>query len=388
MNNQNIVYPDYNHSILNIINSILKKYNVETGHNSLKILDDIIEEKKYKTIALIILDGLGNNLLVKHSKDGILNKNKVDVVTSVFPSTTTAAMTTYYSGKTPLETGHIAWSQYFKEYGISIDVLIERNTYTGERIKNDSKLKEILKYDNIFELIENKNPNIKTYEVMPKYCEKKYKREVIANNIEEVCDVISSLSNNEKEEKFIFAYLDNPDELLHKYGCNSIEVMDFIKNVESNIEKMLKDINNSDTLIIISADHGHNDIENTYRVLEDEEIQECLILEPTLESRVVNFYVKPEKINIFKEIFERKYGSSFYLYSKKQMLEGKLLGEGNKHRKIDDFLGDFIAVSYSNDRILIENYLNKERRDRDYKKSTHCGLTENEMNVPLIVVKK
>ena len=51
------------------------------------------------------------------SKDGYFNNNKIDCVTSVYPSTTTAALTSYYSGKSPYETGWIAWSQYFKEYG-------------------------------------------------------------------------------------------------------------------------------------------------------------------------------------------------------------------------------------------------------------------------------
>ena len=32
---QNIRYPDYDNSILNLITSILKHYNVETNHSSL-----------------------------------------------------------------------------------------------------------------------------------------------------------------------------------------------------------------------------------------------------------------------------------------------------------------------------------------------------------------
>ena len=34
-----IKWPDYEHSILNIITSILKYYNVETNHKSLEKLD-------------------------------------------------------------------------------------------------------------------------------------------------------------------------------------------------------------------------------------------------------------------------------------------------------------------------------------------------------------
>ena len=38
----NIIYPDYNNSILNLITSILKYYNVETNHSSLEVLDEAL----------------------------------------------------------------------------------------------------------------------------------------------------------------------------------------------------------------------------------------------------------------------------------------------------------------------------------------------------------
>lgn len=41
----NILMPDYNHSILNLITSILKKYNVNSIYNSLENIDKILEKK-------------------------------------------------------------------------------------------------------------------------------------------------------------------------------------------------------------------------------------------------------------------------------------------------------------------------------------------------------
>ncbi len=102
-----IVLPDYNHSILNIITSILKYYNIDTNHKSLKAVDKILE-RKYKNVVLLILDVMGENILKNISSDGFFSQNEIDCVTSVYPSTTTAALTTYYSGKPPYETGWIA----------------------------------------------------------------------------------------------------------------------------------------------------------------------------------------------------------------------------------------------------------------------------------------
>lgn len=171
--NKSILMPNYNHSILNLITSILKNYEVETKYNTLEKIDKLLE-KKYRNVVLVILDGMGENILKNISPNGIFSKNKIDEITSVYPSTTTAAMTTYYSGKPPIETGWIAWSQYFKEYGRNIDVLPERDSYTGEKLKvKNQKISDIIGYKTVYEQIKEQNSNIETYEIMPSYCEKK-----------------------------------------------------------------------------------------------------------------------------------------------------------------------------------------------------------------------
>lgn len=103
MEENKIVLPDYENSILNLINSILHYYHVETKYNGIDILDQKLE-KKYKNIVLIILDGMGENILNAISPNGFFKKHQERKITSVYPSTTTAAMTTYYSGKPPIET--------------------------------------------------------------------------------------------------------------------------------------------------------------------------------------------------------------------------------------------------------------------------------------------
>ena len=59
---QDILFPDYNHSILNLITSILKNYKVSTQYNTLEKIDQLLE-KQYKNIVLVILDGMGENIL-------------------------------------------------------------------------------------------------------------------------------------------------------------------------------------------------------------------------------------------------------------------------------------------------------------------------------------
>lgn len=379
-----LMKPDYNNSILNLINSILKHYKVETDYNGLEIIDKILE-KNYNNIVFIILDGMGENILNIASPNGIFNKNKLYNITSVYPTATTAALTTYYSGKPPIETGWLAWSQYFKEYGRAMDMLPDLDSYTGEKINiKDMKILDILKYKTIYEQIEEAS-HIKTYEIQQKHCEKRARLSLNAETVEDMCDLITSLCQN-NERKFILGYYDRPDKILHQFGCESQEVKCFIKYAENAIEKMLEDLKGTNTLILISADHGHQDINETVDNLDLTDLQDCLIMPPTLESRVVGFWVKENKKEEFEKIFNKNFEGKFKLYTRKEFLDSGLLGPKNAkpHQRIDDFIGDYVAVSIGDSRILLGTYLQRVVKGVKEKKSTHCGLTRNEMEVPVI----
>lgn len=386
MEYKNIVLPDYNHCILGTITSILKYYNVETKHKSSKKIDEILEFKKYKNIIFLVLDGLGEHILNNISKDGFLKNNQIDCVTSVYPSTTTAALTTYYSGKSPYETGWIAWSQYFKEYGRAIDMLSHKESYMREPLKNPNLdvFKDVVHYESIYERIEEASPNVKAYEIQPDYAERRAKRSIRANNIDELIMNIEDLCQKQ-DNNFIFAYSDNPDGLLHKYGTDSEEVKTFVKEAEEKIQKMCNNFDD-DTILIISADHGHKNIEKSYTLLDYPEIQECLIMPASLESRVLTFWVKEDMKEIFVKRFNKIFEKEFWLMTKEEFLDKyHFLGYGDKHYKIDDFIGNFVALSVAGSMIRLETFLIE---GKPIKKSTHCGLSKEEMEVPVIIYKE
>ncbi len=385
MNNE-IMLPNYKKSILNLISSILKKYNVNTEYSELSEIKDIIN-KDYDNIVLVILDGMGVNILDNNSPNGIFNKNKVCNITSVFPTTTTAAMTSYYSGKAPIETAWIGWTQYFKEYGKYVNILQEVDNSNNEKIEvKGLPLSDIIGYKNIYEQIQEKNPDLTICEIVPSYCNKKTKLTINANNIEELCTGILTLCSRKNNKKsFIFAYSDNPDEIIHKNGCYSDKTKEFIINTEIYFKKLISDLKGTNTLVLISADHGHNDIKHKISILELPKIQEFLVMPPFLESRMISFFVKEENKKSFEKEFNKKFKGKYLLYNKKDFLNSKLMGNGKPHKKIYDFIGDYIAIAISDSIIVLENYYDRELKEKKEKKSTHCGLTRNEMEIPLII---
>lgn len=385
MQYENILLPNYDHCILGTMSSILKNYNVECACKSNEALDKILSEKKYKNIIFMILDGLGEYNLNEISKDGFFKQNQIDCVTSVFPSTTTAALPAYYSGKAPYETGWIAWSQYFKEYGRALDTFSHKESYLGDYLKKPLKdvFETDMNYKSIFYQIEEASPDVKAFEVQPEYAEKRSKRSIRANNIDELIftieDIVTMPSNN-----FILAYSDNPDGLLHKFGTDSVEAKEFVLDAEKKIKDLRAKLGD-DSLIIVTADHGHKNITNAYTILDYPELMECLIIPPSLESRCLSFWVKEEMKDIFVQRFNSLFEKNFWLMTKEEFLDKyKMLGTGKKHKKVDDFIGNFIAISVDGSMMRIETYL---AEGKPLKKSTHCGLSREEMEVPIIVLK-
>ena len=117
---------------------------------------------------------------------------------------------------------------------------------------------------------------------------------------------------------------------------------------------------------------------------EYKELVNCLKMPPSIETRFVTFFVKENMKEIFKENFENIFNKDFLLFTKEEFSKSNLLGRGKKHYKIDEYLGDFIAISISNKAIRYTIDGNK------FKKliADHAGMTKEEMEVPVIIIEK
>src|SRR2546429_4986374 len=104
--------PDYaGGSLVNLVATLAAARGGKALHAPLR---NFIVDSRVRNIVLFIIDGLGDNYLARHGAGSELARRRRRSLTSVFPSTTASAITTSYTGRTPLEHGLTGW---FVDFG-------------------------------------------------------------------------------------------------------------------------------------------------------------------------------------------------------------------------------------------------------------------------------
>lgn len=367
MKRPEIILPDYKNCIANLPNSILKKFNAEPRGDSLPLLDRYLTHD-YKNIIVFLLDGMGKVILERHlSENGPFRSHLAGIYTSTFLSTTTAATTSVMSGLQPCEHSWLGWDCYYPEVDKNVTIFLNVEQGTKNQAADYNIAQTLTPYENVMDRI--KRHGGQAYLEAP-FADRSIK------DFRTLCDRVQA--HCEKPgQKYIYAYWNQPDSALHGNGCSSKVVKRVLKRSEANITRLVKELaaKNEDSLIIVTADHGH--IDNRQVWLRDyPELYACLERAPSLEPRVLNLFIKKEKEDFFAREFTRTFGEDFDLLPMEEAISRGLFGTREPHPRFRSMLGNYIAIAKGDLSIMTV--------DEEFK-SMHGSLTEDEMLIPLIV---
>lgn len=362
---------NYQECITNLACSIEKYFGLTPRHNTLSYIDNLLEEKKPENVVVILFDGLGSRILDRNLlENAFLRKNKYKEITTVFPATTTAATTSMQTGQNPIEHGYLGWNVYISPINKIITLYL--NTEKGKTKQDEDFFKIKNKYysfKSIPEQIEEKGLGT-GIEFFPF-------QKNIYHGLDDLLEKIEEITTK-PGKKYIYAYDDEPDHTMHEYGPDSKEVKKLIEERNKKIEELSKKLKN--TILFIVADHGHKKVEHIF--LKDyPKIINTLKRTTSLEQRAVSFYVKEDKKEDFKKLFNEYFSKDFNLYSKEEIIENNLFGVGEEHPLFRDSLGDYIAIADESNKCIITP-------GDEVLTSQHAGYSEDEIYIPLIIIDK
>lgn len=363
-----LVYPNYDHCILNTISSIRKQFHGKPNYALDEHMEAIFNEKHYKNVIVMLLDGLGENILENDLEaDSFLKTYHLYTNTAIFPSTTAASTTATISGQSPVKTGWLGWQNYFKEIHKNIILFNGKDYFTDEPTGYNGY--QALPYDPFYADL-----NVNGTMHLPNFKKKKknFKR-VLKHSLRAI---------KKKKQNVQYVYFTEPDGLMHVNGTFDQKVKDKLKEIDQYLSWYSKKLP-KDTLLMISADHGHTNIKNI-------EFYNCTPLlkmlnrRPSNDSRCITFSVKEEYKTIFPKLFTQLFGYAYDIMPSTEALHLEFFGKKEEvpHTRVYDFLADYVAVAKN------EYCFNYKGIEPIEFKSHHAGITADEMLVPVIIFRK
>jgi predicted AlkP superfamily pyrophosphatase or phosphodiesterase len=381
-----MVKPDYKNSILNLINTIIY---LGQGNPKYEIFEEYLKFKNKKNIVLFVIDGLGYNYILKYGMDSFLGKRLNRKITSVFPSTTASAITTFVSGLPPEKHGLTGWYMYLKEIGAASLTLPFSPRYDwGTYAKYNVKIEDVYDFPNITSQIERES-----YAIVVDYLKDSDYTSFFSgsatklgyDNLTEYFDQTMIAVNDTVTPKFVYAYWSVFDKKCHQKGTDHHEIHEHFEELNVKFEEFY-DKMPEDTVCFITADHGLLNCSKEHQLHMDDfpEIRDTLVLPLCGEPRHPYCYVNPSDVDKFKELVKTQLGDVCDLVSAEDMIEQKFFGLGEPTKKFKQRIGHFNLLM-KDDYALFDNVLGEEPAEFV---GLHGGTTKEEMEVPVFIFEK
>ena len=372
--------PDYaGGSLVNLMASITAARGGTARHPPLR--DFAIGDPR--NIVLLVIDGLGDRLLRRRMAGGELARRRRRAITSVFPSTTASAITTTYTGCTPLEHGLTGWFTYFGAAGCVAAALPFRSRGDNAPLRQRGFFPEhafvapALFASLPVRSIVVTDRHIVDSEYNAMHCAGAERR-AYASLDDLVGEVVGAVKSSD-EKKFVYAYWPDYDALSHRHGCESREALQKLAALDEAFGRLLAGLAGSESLVLATADHGFMDAPPEQCLEPPSAIASRLRFPLCGERRVAYCHVRDEQE--FIALAGEWLGAKAQVRPSRELVEEGWFGPGQPHPRLAERIGDVALVM--RDRYTVKDWTPGEPRHLHL--GNHGGTSEDEMLIPLIM---
>lgn len=395
-------YPDYQkYCLSNIPPTILRLYGLKPKRSPLpkKLWAKSVDQGCFDKIVLLLLDGLSyyywkNALSSLEFFNALHRKGRVYPLTTVFPSTTPAALTTLSTGLTPAQHGLLMWFIYLQELDKAIDLYPYSKDATFGRLSNEGLSSRVL-FDGstIFQKLRNRG--IKSFSFIHEGGVDSVYSKKACNGSKRMPYINSSdlsVQLRKKVENVPGSALFNvhwgfTDVISHTFGPTSeellVEYLSFQYIFMKEFIKKLPEKRAQRTLLLVTSDHGHVPRPRAMKALRQfPSLSDYLRTDAdgvplvTGNPRCTFLHIQEGKLSQAQNLLSRKL-KGVKILKKSEVLEGRLLGESLKE-KVLPRLGDLVLLPPEN---VWTWYQHSKKSKIDYI-GGHGGLSRKEMIIP------
>jgi predicted AlkP superfamily pyrophosphatase or phosphodiesterase len=353
-----------------------------------------------RRVVLVILDALGYRMLQKMWSAGhgqefldIAETGLLIPLTSVFPSTTDAALVSLRTGRPPAEHGWLAYTMYLRELGIASNAILLCPVWTRETdllVDWGLDLETLISVPSLAEWLAR--AGVVSKAVFYTGFSNSGFSTMLYRGVTETrlhhhasdfwVQLRHVLMETREQNAFISAYWSGLDTLAHAYGPDTdlwhaefrtvshLLATEFLADLPADVRQ--------GTLLLLTADHGQIRIppENILAADEDPELSRHLMVPIMGESRAAFIHPRPGRADTIRDYLESAFPGWFVVLDSIEALEAGLMGKPVADETYAR-AGELLVLSRGT------HALQKSQPPVSLV-GRHGGLTQEEMLVPLI----
>lgn len=383
-----MVIPNYEDgSIVNLVSSVKMGLGGSRGPYAPATLlpPDVVANAA--NVVLFVIDGLGYQYLKR--RESKLDAHIKGSLTSVFPSTTASAVTSFLTGVAPQQHAVTGWFMYLKELGTVSVILPFRPRWGGGRFDSAGvDIGTLIGAAPLCDYLDAQSHMVLPNALVDSPFSAKMSgrsRRMGYKDLGSCFACVRRAIRKGGERHYVYAYWPLFDSLAHAHGVESIVVERHFRELEMGLVSCLEALSGTDTLLIVTSDHGFIDTSpaSITRLAAHQPMIDCLSAPLCGEPRVAYCYVHPRESQRFEDYVCKHLGERCDLYASEDLLEMGWFGLGEPDVRLLDRIGDYVLVMKGEH--VINDSLTTE--DRWANIGVHGGTSEDEMYVPLITVR-
>lgn len=403
LRDERFVPPDYaGRGLLNVAATVLDVLGLHDASDPPPLADlDPKLRDGARNVVVVLVDGLGWDQLHRLRARLELpfigrlmdpgSGAQVLQATTVFPSTTTAAITTMNTARTPQEHGNVAYFTWLEEFGAVAQML---RWGPGERrrgsffddARNDPRAH--VKVPSIHARARERGA--RTYAVEPEI----FRAEAMTRMHAAEADfrgylLPSTLSVRLGEllderpwgeaPAYVYAYWAGVDTAAHWHGPGSREEAAEAASLDQALSRAFATRRQGDTLVLLTADHGHALVDPDHLIdLEGDAELRALLRNPLAgEPRCVFLHTdRPEDV---KRHLEQRYPGAFALFDRDELVNAGVFGRGDV-TLVRQRVGEVCAFVRADRGATIVRVDGQTVLHR----GSHGGMSPDEMRIPVL----
>lgn len=380
--------PDYaGGSIVNLMASVAHGRGAVADSHAPLALADEIDFAGARTILLLVIDGLGYDFLHNNFPDSTIARHVRARLTSVFPTTTAAAITTLLTGMTPAEHGLTGWHVRLEEPDDVVAVLPFHSRRGREPLSaRGFEPATLLNARPIYPRLDCDCHVVSPSRIANSPFNTAFSRGARVHSfdtLQECAARIATIVAADQQRKYIYAYWSELDHLGHEAGIDSVAAREHFHEIDAAFAALVGGLRNSGTLVLLTADHGIVDTEPATHVHLRHHPALTAMLDVPLcgEPRAAYCYVHAGEYTAFENYVASELAREATAVPSRALLDAGLFGPGDAHPALDKRIGDYTLLM--NENFAVSDTVGPERPSTLI--GVHGGLSPAELFVPLAV---